>query len=394
MVLPETPAAKHPLPGYTSGVTPGNEAPVSPSTIQVDVEPGWRGGQRQVWLLCRGLARKGYPVVLVARRGEELARRARAEGLDVEEIPGRGELDLRSVLRLARIIRDRRPAVVGCHSSRSHGLAAAAKLLLGRSAPPVLVTRRVDFPPRRDPLSRWKYLRAADAFVAISRRVADVLIEAGIPRDGVRVVYSGVEPPRVPDGARQAVIRELGLSPNARIVGTVGSLSDHKGHQYLLEAIPRVTAEAPETCFLIVGDGDLREELEEHARDLALGEEHLRFLGFRPDVPRILGVLDLFVMTSHMEGLCTSIIDANLAGVPVVATRAGGIPELVLDGETGLLAANRNPEDIARKILAVLGDQELGRRLARNAMARAEERFTAEAMIDGYLAVYHELLRR
>jgi len=116
-------------------------------TIQVDVEPGWRGGQRQVLLLGRGLARRGHPVTLVARRGGELAGRARSDGLEVVEVAGRGEADLAGARVLARLVRDRRPAVVALHSSRSHGLGALARLLLRRNRPAFVVTRRVDFAP-------------------------------------------------------------------------------------------------------------------------------------------------------------------------------------------------------------------------------------------------------
>ena len=363
-------------------------------TIQVDVEPGWRGGQRQVLLLCRGLAGRGHPVTLVARRDGELAGRASGAGIEVVEVAGRGEADLASARTLVRLARDRRPAVVGLHSSRSHGLGALARLLAGRDRPSFLVTRRVDFAPRRDLVSRYKYRRGVDGYVAISRAVMAVLLAAGVPASRIRIVHSGVPPPAVPPDARRELRRELKIGEGAPVLGMVASLSDHKGHRYLLEAMPAVISAFPLAVLLLVGDGELREDLEARAEALGLAGGAVRFLGHRSDVPRILGALDLFVMSSHLEGLCTSIIDAMLAGVPVVATRAGGIPELVDDGATGLLADVRSPESLASQMIRALADSGLRSRLAANAEEVARRRLTADAMVDGTLAAYRELAAR
>ncbi len=361
-------------------------------TLQVDVEPGWRGGQRQVLLLCTGLVRRGHPVTAVVRRGGELARHLAGQGIEIVEVPGRGEADPASVLALARLVREHRPAVVGLHSARSHGLGALAALLAGRDRPLLVPTRRVDFAPGRDPFSRWKYRRAAAGIIAISRAVARVLVDSGIPGDRIRVVHSGVEPPEVPAGAREKLLDELGTDSRSVLIGTVAALTDHKGHRYLLEAIPAVVKRHPNALFLLVGDGELRGELEERARALGLGPEHLRFLGHREDVAAILGGLDLFVLPSHMEGLGTAIVDAQMTGLPVVATRAGGIPEIVLDGETGLLAEPRDPPGLAERMLRVLEDGDLRLRLATAGRRRALEHFSADAMVEGTLAAYREFL--
>ncbi len=361
-------------------------------TLQVDVEPGWRGGQRQVFLLCTGLARRGHPVTAVVRRDGELARRLVEAGVPIVEVPGRGEADPASVLALARLLRERHPAVVGLHSARSHGLVALAGLFVGSRRPLLVPTRRVDFAPGRDPFSRWKYRRAAGGVIAISEAVARVLVDAGLPRQRIHVVHSGVEPPEIPSGARERFREELGVTGDRVLVGTVAALTDHKGHRYLLEAIPTVVERHPEALFLLVGDGELRGELEERARTLGLGPEYLRFLGHREDVPAILGGLDLFVLPSHMEGLGTAIVDAQMAGLPVVGTRAGGIPEIVLDGETGLLAEPRNPAGLAERLLRMLEDKKLRARLAAAGRRRALEHFSADAMVEGTLEAYREFL--
>jgi len=363
-------------------------------TLHVDLEAGWRGGQRQVFLLSTGLARRGHPVMLVARRGGELARRAAAAGIEVVETPVGGGLNRRAVRTLTEAVRRFRPAAVGLHSSRSHNVAMLARLLLGRGGPLFVVTRRVDFSLGKDPLNRLKYLRGADGYIAISRAVERELLAIGVPAERVRIVHSGVEPPQVPPEAREEVRRELGIGEETPVLGVVAALTDHKGHRYLLEAMPQVLEAFPGSVLLLAGDGELREELEAQAQSLDLPGEAVRFLGHRTDVPRILGALDLFVMPSKLEGLGTSVVDAMLAGVPVVATRAGGLPELIEDGVSGLLAEPRSPESLADRIVEALADAGLRSRLAERARAVAVERFSAEAMVDGTLEVYREFLER
>ncbi len=362
-------------------------------TVHVDLEPGWRGGQRQVLLLCRGLAARYHPVTLVALEGGELARRARAVGLDVEETPAAGELDPRAVRAVVRAVRRRRAAVVALHSSRSHGIGALARLALGPGRPAFVVTRRVAFPPRTDLLNRWKYRAAVDGFVAISGAVAAALEAAGVARERIRIVHSGVETPRVPEGVRAAVRDELGLPRRAELAVAVGGLTEEKGHRDLVLSWRRVLEERPRAVLLVVGDGPLREELEDLAVAEGILPEELEFLGHRDDPERLIAAADVLVHPSLMEGLGTVILDAMLLGVPVVATSVGGIPELVEDGVTGVLVPPRSPEALADAVAALLGDRKLARRLAAAARRRAEAAFTADAMVEGTLAAYRELAR-
>ena len=361
-------------------------------TLHVDLEPGWRGGQRQVLLLCRGLVERGGPVLLAARRGGELAARARKAGVPVEELAVRGPWDLAAARRLARLVRRVRPAVVGLHSSHSHGLGVLARSMLRPPRPLFVVTRRVDFPVSRGLPGWWKYRRGVDGFIAISRAVAAELEAGGVPAGRIRLVYSGVEPPVVPAGAREQVAAELGLAAHRLLVGNVAGLVGHKDQATLLRALRLAVEEEPRLVLLLVGEGELREELERLAAELGLDRERVRFLGFRTDVGRILGALDLFVMSSSREGLGTAVVDAMMAGVPVVATAAGGLPEMVEDGVTGRLVPPGDPEALAAAILHALRHPEETARMAAAAGETARRRFSAAAMVEGTVAAYRRFL--
>ena len=360
-------------------------------SVQIDIETGWRGGQRQVELLCRGLAARGHPVALVTRRGSLLGDMLSEAGIEVIRRSLPFAFCPIAASRLAWFLKGRRPAIVGMHASHAHTLGVLAKKIM-KDPPKFVVTRRVDFTPGKYALNRWKYVKGPDAYIAISEAIKGVLVQAGVEEERIHLVHSGVEPLEIPQSARESIEAELGVPSDVRIVVDVASLADHKGHRFLIDAVPEVIREIPNALFLIVGDGELRSRLVQQARDLGLSEGNLRFLGHREDVAKLLGAADLFVMTSHLEGLCSSIIDAQLAGVPVVATRAGGIPELVIDAQTGLLAENRSPEDIARKIVLALNDGELRAKLVQGARQRALSNFTAEAMVEGTLAAYRKIL--
>ena len=175
------------------------------------------------------------------------------------------------------------------------------------------------------------------------------------------------------------------------LVGNVAHMSDSKGQRYLLDAVPRILSAHPGTTFAIVGEGERRAELEERARELGIAHR-VRFTGFRTDVPSLLKAFDVFVMPSVREGLGTSVLDAMAAGCPVVGTEAGGMPEVIEHRETGLVVPVGDPVSLAAAVSSLLAHPEDARSMARSARARVEAEFSADAMVEGTLAVYRDLL--
>ncbi|MCZ7585287.1 MAG: glycosyltransferase [Deltaproteobacteria bacterium] len=205
------------------------------------------------------------------------------------------------------------------------------------------------------------------------------------------MIPSGITPVPRDDKTRAAMRKELGASDNDRLIGVVAELVPHKGHRFLLDAMPEVARGHAESRLVVVGDGPLRSELEGRAADLNLVKK-VRFLGRREDVPRLLNAFDLFVMPSVTEGLGTSILDAMSAGVPVVATDAGGIPEIVRAAETGLIAKAGDASSLARALRAALANPDAARERAERAAAMVGADYTAEATAQKTLAYYREIL--
>lgn len=368
-------------------------------TLHVNTERTWRGGEQQTLLLAAGLAARGHGAEVVCQPGSPLADRARSRGLPVREVRMRGEFDLLAVRRLAAILKDGSHDVVHMHTSHAHTLGVLASVLARRARR--VVSRRVDFSIHRTRLrlNGFKYRHGVDRFVAISKAVKSALVADGVDASRIDVVPSGIDVgdlSRRRDAARSAgaaaaLRSSLRLGDRAPVIGHVGHLTWHKGQTYLVEAMPRVLEKEPRALLLIAGEGEERAKIE--ARVAALGlHGAVRLAGFVADPVPCYGLFDLFVMPSVMEGLCTSILDAMTLDVPVVAAAAGGIPEIVRDGENGLLVPPRDPGALAEAILRALGDAPLRERFRERGLATVRQRFSADAMVDGTLAVYESVL--
>jgi glycosyltransferase involved in cell wall biosynthesis len=358
--------------------------------LHVDTERGWRGGEAQVLLLCQGLRRQGFRPLLVCQPKSLLAKRASAVDIPFRELPMRSEYDLGAIWRLRQMIR--REAVRLCHAHTAHAHTLLWLATMGTGAR-LLVSRRVDFAVAGNVFSRRKYLSPRVHFAAISTGVKRVLRDAGIPEERIAIVPSGIDVGKFhrADADRTVDIRsEFHIPPGARIVGNIAHLADHKGHRYLIDAADIVIKEEPDVIFLIVGEGEERKALETQIARLGL-QGKIILAGFRENVAAFLSAFDLFALSSHLEGLCTSLLDAMLAGVPVVTTRAGGVPDIIKDNENGLLVEPRNPAALAHAIVRLLRDREFAQRLARSARETVLRDFTSDKMVEGTIAVYDAL---
>ncbi|MGE3507909.1 MAG: glycosyltransferase family 4 protein [Vicinamibacterales bacterium] len=361
-------------------------------SLHIDTARSWRGGQNQVLLTVNGLRAIGQRAALVAHPDGELRKRA-AEGLELIPLAPRSEMDLRAAWRLSRVIRRLGPDVVHAHDP--HGVAMAALALsLGTTTPtPALVAaRRVDFHLKGNSLSRWKN-RQVDCFIAASEAIRQMLLGDGVPPERTVTVHEGIDVERVIAVPPVNVHEALWLPHHAPLVGNVAALVPHKGQRYLIEAAHLVMRQIPDARFVIFGEGELREHLEHLVHEHHL-EKHVLLPGFRTDVLGCIKGLDLFVMSSVTEGLGTSLLDAMACARPIVATRTGGIPEVIDDGATGLLVPPRDPPALARAIVTLLSDEARRNQLAAAGLQRVRTRFSVERMVAETATVYARVSRR
>ena len=364
-------------------------------SLHIDTARTWRGGQNQVLLTVNGLRALGHRAALVAHPDGELRRRA-AEGLDLIPIGPRSEVDFSAAWKLSRVIKQLKPDVLHAHDP--HGIAMASLALslsaasLGKAEPAFVASRRVDFHLNKNSFSRWKN-RQVDCFIAASEAILQMLIADGVPPDRAVTVHEGIDLDHVLAAPPVNVHEAFWLPHGSPVVGNVAALVPHKGQRHLIEAAHLVVQQMPDVRCIILGEGELREHLEHQVRDYRL-EKHVLLPGFRTDVLGCLKGFDLFAMSSTTEGLGTSLLDAMACGKAVVATTAGGIPEVVDDGVTGLLAPPRDHHAMAQAIVRLLGDDGLRRSMGEAGFARLAERFTVERMVAQTAEVYARVAGR
>jgi L-malate glycosyltransferase len=362
-------------------------------SLHIDTARTWRGGQNQVLLTVNGLRAIGQRAALVAHPDGELRRRA-SEGLELIPLAPRTEMDLSAAWRFARVLKRLQPDVIHAHDPHGVAMASLALSLGGSSAkegagPPLVAARRVDFHLRGNSFSRWKH-RQVDCYIAASEAIRQMLIADGVPADRTVTVHEGIDVDHVVSAPPVNVHEAFWLPHHAPIVGNVAALVPHKGQRYLIEAAHLVVKQIPDARFLILGEGELRPHLEHLVHEHAL-EKHVLLPGFRTDVLGCIKGFDVFVMSSVTEGLGTSLLDAMACERPIVATRAGGIPEIVQDEETGLLVPPRDHAALAEAIIRALRDEPLRRRLGAEGFARVRARFTVERMVEQTAAVYERV---
>jgi glycosyltransferase involved in cell wall biosynthesis len=258
-----------------------------------------------------------------------------------------------------------------------------------------VISRRVAHRPKQNLGSRIKYTsRAVTRIVAVSSAVKDVLVDYGVDPARVEVVYDGTDPFRYRAGLDRArVRRELGVPDGAPLVGKVANFyPGWKGHDTFLAAAQVVLRTLPEARFVLVGKSTDSETMRSWVAAAGLSERVI-LAGYRTDVPDVLAALDVLANCPRArEGLSVAILEALAAGRPVVATRVGGIPEIVRDGETGLLVPPDDPEALAGAIVRMLSDPALASRLGSNGARLVREHFTLDSMVEGNERVYREVL--
>ncbi|NHM28354.1 glycosyltransferase family 4 protein [Desulfofundulus sp. TPOSR] len=363
-----------------------------------------RGGMKNHLLSLLSLGDKNFFEPVVACPPGNMAQEIADLGVKVIPIPLAGELSPRSDWHVMRILVDTLTAekitILHAHSSKA-GLVARVAARVART-PVVFLTAHnsifYEFWPswKKTAFALGERLlaRFTHRILTVSEALRqELLIKEGLPPDRVVTVHNGIDPaPFRCEVDRLAVLRSLGLPPLGQLVGTIARLAPQKGVSYFLQAAA-ILCRDYQVNFVVVGDGPLREALEQQGRALGLSGR-LFFTGERRDIPRILAAMDIFVLPSITEGLPLTILEAMAAGKPVVATRVGGLPEAVIDGETGFLVPPRNPQALARALVRLLSERRKAEEMGQKGRQRVMEHFTVEAMVRKIEEEYKSALSR
>ena len=351
------------------------------------------GSVVQMFQLARGLARRGHRVAIVSREQGDVPAKAREEGLDFIALPLKHEFDFGSSRRLARIFDERAVDVVHVHKGIAHSIALYATFFC-RRRPVLVVNRGVSFP--LDAFNRLKFHLRMDAVVTVCEDIKKVIVASGkLPPDKVNVVYAGVDlerfDPRKTDGAR--VRREWGLAAADTLLLQVGA-REWKGWKDLIRAAALLAPDFPKlrTAIVACEDDAKRAEVRAFAREEGI-EDRVLPIGFRSDMPDVLAAAQIVADLSYEGlGITGTLREAMALGVPVIGSAAGGNPELVVDGDSGLLVPPRDVPATAAAVRRLLTDSALASRLARAARARVETGFSSEVRLDRIEALYSRLL--
>lgn len=365
-------------------------------TVHVNPARQFHGGEGQTLALCAGLIERGHDVLLITQPGAPLAERARAAGVPVRELRMRTEFDLRAVSHVRRLLRESEAAVLHCHTGMAHGLGWLAAGGLGWLAShgqrpwKLVVTRRVLRPIRRGPFTRLKYRRGVDAFIAVSHAARRRLLSYGVPPDRVSVAYSACVEPE-PESLADPLSPEMfGIGPADFVIGAVGQLRAYKDHRTLVTAAGLLRRRGRVFKLVIVGDGQLRRELEEQARREGIADI-TAFTGYAEDIRPLLRRMNVLAMPSTLEALGTVVLRAFDAGIPVIAADAGGLPEIVQPGETGTLFRAGDPAALALELERFM-DSPPPRETIENARRFLDEGFRPHHLVEANLAVYRCVL--
>ncbi len=358
--------------------------------VHIDCGKGWRGGQSQALYLTKGLKDKGFDVSLICQKGSPLHKRAEKEGLEVYPLKLRFEFDLISILKISKIIRKKRVKILHFHDSHSTTLGILASFL--SPVPIRIAARKVDFSIKGNPFRKWKYGKWVSAVIAVSGGVKQFLVSDGIPEAKIYIIYEGTDFKKFQlEGEKEEWKERLGFKRDKFLAGIVAHLADHKGHIYLIEAAKILKEKGADMEILVIGEGELKDKLIWKTKELGV-DDMVKFLGFRNDIPQLLKAIDLFVLSSYLEGLCTSLLDAMASELPIVATKTGGIPEAVADGVNGILVPPRDPDALANAIFKLYKDRDLVIKMGKEGYERAKKLFSVENMVEKTSSLYNILL--
>ena len=362
------------------------------NVLHVSTPKSWRGGEQQLAYLYEELQNKNVTQFILCRKGGEIAIKGKSKGWNIIESEKVTAIDINFARKIKVICKKNNIDLIHTHDSHAHSFAILSATLWGNKTP-IVVSRRVDFAIKPTWFSKYKYNhKLVKRILCVSEAIKEITAPDILNKSVLKTVHSGIDLSRFKDSNKKADIlrKEFKIGPETKIIGNVAALAPHKDYYTFVNTVEILINEQQNYHFFIIGTGPLEKEIRTYVEHKKLNK-HITFTGFRSDIPKILPELDAFLITSETEGLGTSVIDAFVCKVPVVATRAGGIPELVKHKQTGLLAEVKDAKGLAKSINFLFSDSINLNDIAKNQQEILKE-FTREATAEKSLKEYYSIL--
>ena len=356
------------------------------TVLHTEWSDGWGGQERRVLSEMVGMRARGYQQILACRSSSTIGREAKARGIRVVHLPFAGKFDLASIVGLKRLIDQEGVNLVSTHSGIDSWVGSIAARWSGAL---IVRTRHLNLPLKRNIFNFVHYL--PHAVVTCGEVMRQNLVDRGFPPSDVLSIPTGIDFDSFRSRISRADARnKLQLPESCFAIAMVGIIRGVKRHEVALRAFALFRDAHPQARLLLVGDGPMSKDMRQLAEELGLGQS-VSFLGHRDDVADLLAAADCFLLSSRSEGVPQAITQALGCGLPVVATAVGGVPELIIDGRTGLLVEPESPQLMAEALARVADDAALASRLGQAGKAHVEEHYSLQAMLNKTEALYARL---
>lgn len=319
----------------------------------------------------------------------EVIERCQKSGIETAIFPCRGKFDVRVMLQIRRLIREKKIDIIHSHGYKANFYSVFASIgfkisLIATCHNWLGNDYKMKFYATLDRF----LLRKFNKIVVVSDDLKKLIISSGISHRKVRIVRNGIslDSFQASGSATQMKI-DLGIPPKSSVIGTVGRISEEKGHRYLLRSAETIIEQYPGSVFLIIGDGPLRETLQKE-----FNRSFIKFTGMRDDLPELYQCMDIFVLPSLTEGLPLVLLEAMASKLPVVATRVGAVPSVIIDKENGFLVEPGDGEGIKNYLLYLLRDCQAGKLMGQKGYQIVKENYSSERMAKEYMEIYKDLV--
>ncbi len=358
--------------------------------LHLSSERSWRGGEQQIAYLIEELEKQEVECVVACRKGSAFEAWCIKNEVAYLPLSFANEFDVFSAWQVKNFCNEMGVDIVHMHSGHSHAIGVWSSVFGNRAR--LILSRRVDFPIKKNWFSRFKFnYKKIERIICVSDEIKRIT-QQDLKNPKVCVtVHSGIDPRRFESSKKTFKIhKELGVPNHTRLIANVSAIAPHKDYITFVNTVEVLTNKGFQAQFLIIGDGPDRSKIEQYVSEKQLSNV-ITFTGFRSDIEEIIKDLDVLLITSKTEGLGTTILDAFINEISVVATNAGGIPELVEHGKTGMLADIEDASQLANHVIEIFKDEDASIRMKISAKEKVLDGFTNRKMAESIFNVYKRI---